>query len=49
LLLWPAQLAGSLGQSILARCGFTVVLDLRRSGLTNIYAGGALGVRGLDF
>ena len=48
LLIGPAQVAGAIGQGILARGRFTVVLDLRRSGLANVNEGGTLRVRGLD-
>ena len=49
LLFGPAQLAGSIGQGVLADSGFAVVLDLSRGGLANVDEGGALGVRRSDF
>ena len=44
LLLGPAQLAGSIGQGVLAGGGFAIMLDLARRGLANVNVGGALGV-----
>src|SRR6516165_11792097 len=38
----PTQLAGFLDQSILASCGFAVVLDLRGTRLANVDESGAL-------
>ena len=43
LLLGPAQLAGSIGQGVLAGGGFAIMLDLARRGLANVNEGGALG------
>ena len=42
LLLWPAELTGSIGQGVLAGGGFAVMLDLARCGLANVNVGGAL-------
>jgi hypothetical protein len=48
LLLGPAQLAGSVGQGILAGGGFAVMFDLTWRGLANVYDRGAVDVRGLN-
>src|ERR1700739_2246895 len=45
----PTQLAGLLDQSILASCGFAVVLDLRRTRLANVDKSRALDMTGLYF
>src|SRR5215469_8650206 len=45
----PTQLAGFLDQSILASCGFAVVLDLRRTGLANVDKSRALDMTGFYF
>ena len=41
LFLGPAQLRGSIGQGVLPRGGFAVMLDLAWSGLANVNEGGA--------
>src|SRR6516162_3504538 len=45
----PTQLAGFLDQSILASCGFAVVLDLRRTRLANVDESRALEMTGFNF
>src|SRR5215469_3464597 len=45
----PTQLAGLLDQSILASCGFAVVLDLRRTGLANVDESCPLDMTGFYF
>src|ERR1700681_2819758 len=45
----PTQLAGFLEQSILASCGFAVVLDLRRTRLANVDESCALNMTGFYF
>ena len=49
LFLAPAQLAGFVGQGVLAGGGFAIVLDLRRRGLAKIDEGGSLGMSLFDF
>ena len=45
----PTEFTGFFDQSILARGGLAVELDLGRGGLTNVDDGGALNVAGLYF
>ena len=45
----PSQLAGSIGQGVLAGSGLAVVFDLARCGLANVNVSGALGCGGFDF
>jgi len=49
LFLGPTEFARFLDQSILARGGLAVVLDLGRGRLANVDEGGALGMAGLYF
>src|SRR5271154_6841342 len=48
LVLLPAELAGSVGQRVLARRGFAVMFDLGWARLPDIYIGGAGGMGWFD-
>ena len=49
LLLGPTQLAGAIGQGVLAGGGLAIVLDLTGCGLANVHIGSALLMRRFDF